>query len=254
MENLLSGINTPTDLRRLQIGQLEQLSVEIREFIIDKCSLNPGHFGASLGAVELAISLHYVLNTPYDKIIWDVGHQAYAHKILTGRKDVFDTNRKYNGISGFPKMEESEYDAFGAGHASTSISAGLGFAVSARLNNENRTIVSVIGDGSLTGGMAFEGMNNAGWQNADMLVILNDNNIAIDPNVGALKKYLTNITSSGKYNRLKKDVWNILGEGKFRWMLHHTVNVIKSAIFSESNFFESLGFRYFGPIDGHDIK
>jgi 1-deoxy-D-xylulose-5-phosphate synthase len=254
MEKLLSKINVPEDLRRLTIDELKQLSAELRDFIIDKCSENPGHFGASLGTVELTIAIHYVFNTPYDKLIWDVGHQAYAHKILTGRKTAFDTNRKYNGLSGFPKITESEYDAFGVGHASTSISAGLGMAIAARMNREDRKVVAVIGDGSFSGGMAFEGLNNAGWQNADMLVILNDNNIAIDPNVGALKKYFTNITLSGKYNRLKKDIWNKLGESWFRLALKRLGNTMKSAIFSEGNIFESLGFRYFGPIDGHDIN
>ena len=254
MKNLLSEINTPEDLRKLKVDQLEQLSKELREFIIDKCSSNPGHFGASLGTVELTVAIHYIYNTPYDKLIWDVGHQAYSHKILTGRKNSFDLNRKYKGLSGFPKMGESEYDAFGVGHASTSVSAGLGMAIAARLNNEDRKIISVLGDGSLTGGLAFEGLNNAGWQDADMLVILNDNNMAIDPNVGALKQSLTNITSSGKYNRLKKSVWNFLGDNRFRWTLQRMGSTIKSAIFSESNFFEYLGFRYFGPIDGHDIN
>jgi 1-deoxy-D-xylulose-5-phosphate synthase len=254
MEKLLSKIDVPEDLRKLKVEQLEQLSSELRNFIIDKCSENPGHFGASLGTIELTVAIHYVFNTPYDKLIWDVGHQAYAHKILTGRKNVFDTNRKYNGLSGFPKIAESEYDAFGVGHASTSISAGLGMAVAARLNSEDRKVIAVIGDGSFSGGMAFEGLNNAGWQNADMLVILNDNNIAIDPNVGALKKYFTNITLSRKYNRLKKGIWNSLGESWFRWVLKRLGNTIKSAIFSEGNLFESLGFRYFGPIDGHDIN
>jgi 1-deoxy-D-xylulose-5-phosphate synthase len=253
MEKLLSKINVPDDLRKLKVGELKQLASELREFIIDKCSANPGHFGASLGTIELTVAIHYVFNTPYDKLIWDVGHQAYAHKILTGRKNAFDTNRKYNGLSGFPRIAESEYDAFGVGHASTSISAGLGIAVAARLNGEDRKVVAVIGDGSFSGGMAFEGLNNAGWQNADMLVILNDNNIAIDPNVGALKKYFTNITLSGKYNRLKKGIWNSLGESWFRWALKRLGNTVKSAIFSEGNLFESLGFRYFGPIDGHDI-
>jgi 1-deoxy-D-xylulose-5-phosphate synthase len=254
MEKLLSYINVPEDLRKLKIGQLKQLSDELREFIIDKCSANPGHFGASLGTIELTVAIHYVFNTPYDKLIWDVGHQAYAHKILTGRKNAFDLNRKYNGLSGFPKITESEYDAFGVGHASTSISAGLGMAIAARLNREDRKVISVIGDGSFSGGMAFEGLNNAGWQNADMLVILNDNNIAIDPNVGALKKYLTKITLSGKYNRLKKSIWNRLGESKFRWAIKRLGNTIKSALLSEGNLFESLGFRYFGPVDGHDIE
>jgi 1-deoxy-D-xylulose-5-phosphate synthase len=254
MEKLLSEIDVPADLRKLKVGQLTQLSSELRDFIIDKCSENPGHFGASLGTVELTVAIHYVFNTPYDKLIWDVGHQAYTHKILTGRKIPFDTNRKYNGLSGFPKIKESEYDAFGAGHASTSISAGLGMAVAARLNNEDRKVIAVIGDGSFSGGMAFEGLNNAGWQNADMLVILNDNNIAIDPNVGALKKYFTNITLSGHYNKLKKSIWNRLGESWLRWMLKRLGNTMKSAIFSEGNLFESLGFRYFGPINGHDIN
>ncbi|MDR1582278.1 MAG: 1-deoxy-D-xylulose-5-phosphate synthase [Prevotellaceae bacterium] len=254
MEKLLSKINVPKDLRELKVGQLRQLSAELRDFIIDKCSENPGHFGASLGTIELTVAIHYVFNTPYDKLIWDVGHQAYAHKILTGRKNAFNTNRKYNGLSGFPKIQESEFDAFGVGHASTSISAGLGMAIAARLNKEDRKVIAVIGDGSFSGGMAFEGLNNAGWQNADMLVILNDNNIAIDPNVGALKKYLTNITLSGKYNRLKKSVWNHLGESWIRWALKRLGNTVKSAIFSEGNLFESLGFRYFGPIDGHDIN
>ncbi|MDR2286464.1 MAG: 1-deoxy-D-xylulose-5-phosphate synthase [Prevotellaceae bacterium] len=253
MEKLLSKINVPNDLRKLKVEQLEQLSAELREFIIDKCSENPGHFGASLGTIELTVAIHYVFNTPYDKLIWDVGHQAYAHKILTGRKNAFDMNRKYNGLSGFPKITESEYDAFGTGHASTSISASLGMAVAARLDNEDRKIIAVIGDGSFSGGMAFEGLNNAGWQNADMLVILNDNNIAIDPNVGALKKYFTNITLSKKYNILKRNVWTRLGESRIRWALKRLGNTMKSAIFSEGNLFESLGFRYFGPVDGHDI-
>ncbi|MDR2467169.1 MAG: 1-deoxy-D-xylulose-5-phosphate synthase [Prevotellaceae bacterium] len=251
--NLLTSINTPADLRRLNVIELVNLSGEIRDFIIDKCSSNPGHFGASLGTVELTVALHYVFNTPYDKVIWDVGHQAYTHKIITGRRNVFDSNRKYNGLSGFPKIKESEYDAFGVGHASTSISAGLGFAIAARLNGENRKIISVIGDGSFTGGMAFEGLNNAGWENANILVVLNDNNIAIDPNVGALKKYLTRITSSGKYNRLKKSVWDMFGEGRLRKLFRYVGNSLKSTMISESNLFESLGFRYFGPIDGHDV-
>jgi 1-deoxy-D-xylulose-5-phosphate synthase len=254
MEKLLSKINVPNDLRKLKVEQLEQLSAELREFIIDKCSENPGHFGASLGTIELTVAIHYVFNTPYDKLIWDVGHQAYAHKILTGRKNAFNMNRKYNGLSGFPKITESEYDAFGVGHASTSISASLGMAVAARLDNEDRKVIAVIGDGSFSGGMAFEGLNNAGWQNADMLVILNDNNIAIDPNVGALKKYFTNITLSRKYNILKRSVWTRLGESRIRWALKRLGNTVKSAIFSEGNLFESLGFRYFGPVDGHDIN
>ena len=254
MGNLLADIDLPKKLRTLKVDQLEQLSAELRDFIIDKCSSNPGHFGASLGTVELTVALHYVYNTPYDKLIWDVGHQAYSHKILTGRKDLFNLNRKYKGLSGFPKISESEYDAFGVGHASTSISAGLGLAIAAKLNKEDRKVVSIIGDGSLTGGMAFEGLNNAGWENADVLVVLNDNNISIDPSVGALKKTLTDITSSGKYNKIKGSVWHFLGEGKFRWAIKRIGNTLKSALLSRSNFFESLGFRYFGPVDGHDIK
>src|SRR5512133_3501892 len=209
--NLLSKIDSPADLRKLQPEQLVQVSAELRQYIIDVVCNNPGHFGASLGVVELTVALHYVFNTPYDKIIWDVGHQAYGHKILTGRRENFDTNRKYKGISGFPKMAESEYDAFGTGHSSTSISAALGMAVAARQKGEKRHVVAVIGDGAMTAGQAFEGMNNAGASKSDLLVILNDNNMAIDPNVGALKEYLLDITTSSTYNRFKDRVWKILG-------------------------------------------
>ncbi|MDQ1296172.1 MAG: 1-deoxy-D-xylulose-5-phosphate synthase, partial [Bacteroidota bacterium] len=200
-ESLLSKITTPEDLRKLDVSDLVKVSGELRQYIIDIVCNNPGHFGASLGVVELTVALHYVFNTPYDKIIWDVGHQAYGHKILTGRREKFSTNRKYKGISGFPKMIESEYDAFGTGHSSTSISAALGMAVASRQKGEKRHVVAVIGDGAMTAGEAFEGMNNAGIAKSDLLVILNDNNIAIDPNVGALKEYLIDITTSKTYNK-----------------------------------------------------
>jgi 1-deoxy-D-xylulose-5-phosphate synthase len=256
---LLQHINTPEDLKHLSVGQLQQLSEEVRQFIIDIVSQNTGHLGASLGVVELTVALHYVFNTPYDQIIWDVGHQAYGHKILTGRKDVFHTNRKYKGISGFPKREESKYDAFGVGHSSTSISAALGMAIAAKKKNEHdRKIVAVIGDGSLTGGEAFEGLNNAGHLNTDLLVVLNDNNIAIDPNVGALKDYLVDITTSQVYNKFKDDIWHMLGKlsklGQNAQRLAQNIeNSVKSFLLNQSNLFESLNFRYFGPVDGHDV-
>lgn len=253
MQNILYQLNNTNEIRELTEQQLIQLSHELREFIIDHCASNPGHFGASLGAVELAVALHHIYNTPYDKIVWDVGHQAYAHKILTGRRDEFCTNRKFGGISGFPRISESEYDAFGVGHASTSISAALGMAIAARLNNEKRHVVAVIGDGSMTGGLAFEGLNNAGWLKPNMLVILNDNDMAIDPNVGGLKEYLTKITLSGKYNQFKKSVWDFLGKNGIRNAIQKFGNTLKSAAIPESNYFEALGFRYFGPINGNDI-
>jgi len=257
--SILDSINSPTDLKELGPDDLIQLSRELREFIIDIVSSNPGHFGASLGVVELTVALHHVFNTPEDRIIWDVGHQAYGHKILTGRKGIFHTNRKYKGISGFPKPTESRYDAFGVGHASTSISAALGIALASQhLKHEDRQVVAVIGDGSLTGGLAFEGLNNAGSENSNLLVILNDNNIAIDPNVGAIKEYLIDITTSKTYNRFKKDIWNILGAlsklgpdaQRYAQRIEHGV---KSMFLKQSNLFESLNFRYFGPVDGHDI-
>ncbi|MCX7987755.1 MAG: 1-deoxy-D-xylulose-5-phosphate synthase [Bacteroidales bacterium] len=256
---LLDKIDFPSDLKKLKIEQLDELCSEIRDFLIEETCNNPGHLGSSLGAVEIAVALHYVYNAPYDKIVWDVGHQAYAHKILTGRKHVFHTNRRYGGISGFPKMSESIYDAFGVGHASTSISAALGMAMASKLKGETeKKIVAVIGDASLTGGLAFEGLNNAGHLKADMLVILNDNNMAIDPPVGALSEYLTKITASHTYNRLKTDVWNALSKlNKLGPMAQKTVQkiegAIKTMIMHQSNFFESLGFRYFGIIDGHNI-
>ena len=257
-ENLLSKIYTPEDLRKLAPEDLTQVSSELRQFIIDVVCNNPGHFGASLGVVELTVALHYVFNTPYDKIIWDVGHQAYGHKILTGRREIFSTNRKYKGISGFPKMAESEYDAFGTGHSSTSISAALGMAVAASNKGESRHVVAVIGDGAMTAGQAFEGLNNAGIGKSDILVILNDNNIAIDANVGALKEYLLDITTSKTYNKFKDKVWKVLGVfGKLgpnaRNLAAQLEAGAKSTILDRSNLFEGLNFRYFGPIDGHDV-
>lgn len=257
-ESLLSKIITPEDLRKLEPSDLLKISDELRQFIIDVVCNNPGHFGASLGVIELTVALHYVFNTPYDKIIWDVGHQAYGHKILTGRREKFSTNRKYKGISGFPKMSESEYDSFGTGHSSTSISAALGMAVAAQKQGEKRHVVAVIGDGAMTAGQAFEGMNNAGISKLDILVILNDNNIAIDPNVGALKEYLLDITTSKTYNRFKDKIWNAMGIfGKHgpnaRSLASQLEAGLKSTILDRSNLFEGFNFRYFGPIDGHDI-
>jgi len=256
---LLQQIDSPSDLKKLREIELVELSKQLRQFIIDEVSSNPGHFGASLGVVELTVALHYVLNTPYDKIVWDVGHQAYGHKILTGRRDRFYTNRKYKGISGFPKPSESEYDAFIAGHSSVSISAALGIAMASKLKGEkDRRIVAVIGDGALTGGLAFEGLNNAGAQNANLLVILNDNHMSIDPNVGALNEYLLDITTSKTYNKMKDDVWNILGKlNRFgpntRALAQKIDNGLKSIILKQSNLFEALNMRYFGPVDGHDV-
>ncbi|MCX6300617.1 MAG: 1-deoxy-D-xylulose-5-phosphate synthase [Bacteroidia bacterium] len=257
-ESLLSKISSPEDLRKLDPSDLVKVSAELRQFIIDSVSINPGHFGASLGVVEITVALHYVFNTPYDKIIWDVGHQAYGHKILTGRRDKFMTNRKYKGISGFPKMAESEYDSFGTGHSSTSISAALGMAVASRSKGETRHIVAVIGDGAMTAGEAFEGLNNAGIAKSDLLVILNDNNMAIDPNVGAMKEYLLDITTSKTYNRFKNKVWNMLGRfgrygSKSRTLAAQIEAGFKSTILDRSNLFEGMNFRYFGPIDGHDV-
>jgi 1-deoxy-D-xylulose-5-phosphate synthase len=257
-ESLLFRIINPEDLRKLKPEELPRVSNELRQYIIDVVSNNPGHFGSSLGVVELTVALHYVFNTPHDKIIWDVGHQAYGHKILTGRRDRFITNRKYKGISGFPKMSESEYDAFGTGHSSTSISAALGMAIAARQKGEKKYIVSVIGDGAMTAGEAFEGLNNAGIAKSDILVILNDNNIAIDPNVGALKEYLIDITTSKTYNRFKDRVWKMLGIfGRFgprtRNLAAQIESGLKSTLLDRSNLFEGMNFRYFGPIDGHDV-
>lgn len=257
-QQLLDQITFPSDLRKLGREQLPQVCDELRQFIIDMCSSNPGHLGASLGVVELTVALHFVYNTPYDALIWDVGHQAYGHKILTGRKEVFNTNRQLNGISGFPRMRESEYDAFGTGHSSTSISAALGMAVADRLQGNSRNVVAIIGDGAMTGGLAFEGLNNAGMEKTDLLVILNDNNIAIDPNTGALKEYLTDITASKTYNKVKSDLWYLFGKinkiaPHAREYAQKLENGLKSILMHQSNLFEALKFRYFGPVDGHDV-
>lgn len=258
--HLLRKINSPADLKKLDQAQLVQLCEELRQFIIDNVSVYGGHFGASLGVVELTVALHYVFNTPYDQLVWDVGHQAYGHKILTGRKDTFHTNRMYGGISGFPKRKESEYDTFGVGHSSTSVSAALGMAVASKyMGLTDKQHIAVIGDGALTGGMAFEGLNHAGVSDTNILIVLNDNCMSIDPNVGALKDYLTDITTSKTYNRLKDDVWNMLGKfshfGKnAQEIVSKIENGIKSALLSQSNLFESLNLRYFGPVDGHDVN
>lgn len=257
---LLSQIEFPHDLReKMQVSDLPQVAKELREYIIDVVSVKGGHFGASLGVVELTVALHYVFNTPDDQLVWDVGHQAYGHKILTGRRENFHTNRKYKGISGFPKRSESEYDTFGVGHSSTSISAALGMAVGSRLqNNRERQHVAVIGDGAMTAGLAFEGLNHGGVEDSNMLVVLNDNCMSIDPNVGALKEYLTDITTSHTYNKVKDEVWSLLGKiSKFgpnaQAIVQKVEHGLKSAMLKQSNLFESLNFRYFGPIDGHDV-
>ncbi len=257
---LLSTINYPEDLKKYSEEELEQICQELRQYIIDVVSVNGGHFGASLGVVELTVALHYALNTPYDKLIWDVGHQAYGHKILTGRKDQFHTNRIINGISGFPKISESEYDTFGVGHSSTSISAALGMAVASHYKGEkDRQHVAVIGDGAMTAGLAFEGLNHAGIEKSNVLVILNDNCMSIDPNVGALKEYLTSITTSKSYNRFRDDVFNVLtklselGPNAQKYV-KKIQKSIKGTLLKQSNLFEALNFRYFGPVDGHDVK
>jgi 1-deoxy-D-xylulose-5-phosphate synthase len=255
---LLSQVNVPADLRKLKAEELYDFCNELREYIISSVSVNGGHFGASLGVVELTTALHYVYNTPYDQLVWDVGHQAYGHKIITGRRDQFHTNRKYGGISGFPKRDESEYDTFGVGHSSTSISAAVGMAVASQIKQEDRKSVAVIGDGALTGGMAFEGLNHGGWEKADLLVVLNDNNMSIDPNVGALKEYLTDITTSGTYNKLRDELWKLLGKldkvgPKARAVARHLEHAL-TTVTKPGMLFEALGYRYFGPIDGHDIN
>lgn len=256
---LLKCIDSPHDLKKLSEDQLVQLSNELRQYIVDVVSVKGGHFGASLGVVELTVALHYVFNTPYDQLVWDVGHQAYGHKILTGRRPVFHTNRKYKGLSGFPKRSESEYDSFGVGHSSTSISAALGMAFASDYKKEkDRNIIAVIGDGSMTAGMAFEALNHAGASNKNLLVVLNDNCMSIDPNVGALKEYLTDITTSHTYNKMKDEVWKLLGKiSKFgpnaQEIASKVENAIKTTLLKQSNLFESLNFRYFGPLDGHDV-
>ena len=256
---LLDGIQFPSDLKKLTEQQLPQLCEELRQFIVDVVSTKGGHFGASLGVVELTVALHYVFNTPYDQLVWDVGHQAYGHKILTGRKDNFHTNRQYKGVSGFPKRSESEYDTFGVGHSSTSISGALGMALASMYKKQyDKQHIAVIGDGSMTAGMAFEGLNHAGIENSNLLIILNDNCMSIDPAVGALKEYLTDIATSHTYNKAKDEVWNLLGKvSKFgpnaQAIASKVENLVKSALLKQSNYFESLNLRYFGPVDGHDV-
>ena len=257
---LLSKIDSPDDLKKLNEHQLPQLCSEIREFIIDTLSNNPGHFGASLGTVELTVALHYVFDTPNDKLVWDVGHQAYAHKILTGRRDVFHTNRKKGGISGFPKMSESEYDAFGVGHSSTSISAALGMAVASSLKGEkNKHHVAVIGDGAMSGGEAFEGLNNVSASKSNILVILNDNGISIDKGVGSLQEFLLDVTTSRTYNKIKDKTWETLGKlgtqpSSPRRMMQQFVRIMKKILrYKENNFMKALKMRYYGVVDGHDV-
>lgn len=257
---LLQQINSPNDLKKLSKQQLHKICNELRQYIVDVVSVHGGHFGASLGVIELTVALHYVYNTPYDQLVWDVGHQAYGHKILTGRRDNFITNRKYNGLSGFPKRSESEYDSFGVGHSSTSISAALGMAMAAKYKGEKeRNTIAVIGDGSMTAGLAFEALNHAGVADTNMLIILNDNCMSIDPNVGALKEYLTDITTSHTYNKFRDDVWNLMGKlpigKKFTQTMASKLEAsLKGMISKSSNIFEALNLRYFGPIDGHNIN
>lgn len=252
----LYQVNSPADLRKLSIDQLPHYCEEVRRYIIEQCAKNPGHLASSLGAVEIAVAVHYVYDTPTDKLVWDVGHQAYAHKIITARRDAFCNNRKLNGISGFPRMAESEYDAFGAGHASVSISAALGMVQAAKLRGESFKSIAVIGDGSMTGGLAFEGLNNAGAdKNNDLLVILNDNNMAIDRATGALNNYLLRMSTSRSYNRFKQGLWSLLSYTPPVLRLCRKMgNAIKHGLMQNSNLFESFGFRYFGRVDGHDVK
>src|SRR5574344_2752938 len=259
-QHLLDGIHLPADLRKLPQEELPEVCDELRQFIIDVLSENPGHFASSLGTVELTVALHYVFNTPYDRIVWDVGHQAYAHKILTGRREVFSTNRKFGGIRPFPSPEESEYDTFACGHASNSISAALGMAVASLKKGENdRHVVAVIGDGSMSGGLAFEGLNNASTTPNNLLIILNDNNMSIDRSVGGMKEYLFNLTTSNRYNRLRFEAskmlfkMGVLNESR-RKSLIRFANSLKSMLAQQQNIFEGMNIRYFGPINGHDIK
>ena len=252
---ILETVNSPADIKGLSIDQLRVLCSEIRQYMIECCAVNPGHLGSSLGAVELMVGLHYVYDAPADKLVFDVGHQAYAHKIITGRREAFRKNRMKDGISGFPKRSESEYDAFGAGHSSTSISAALGFAEAAKQQGLSQKAVALIGDGSLTGGLALEGINNAGASKADLLVVLNDNNISIDKNIGGLHNYLLRITTNPRYNKAKRRVWEGLGDSGLRKIIQRLVATTKSHLVSESGgaLFQAMGFRYFGPIDGNDI-
>ena len=253
---LLDKVNSPADIKGFTMEQLKELCAEIRHYMIECCSVNPGHLGSSLGAVELMVGLHYVYDAPSDKLVFDVGHQAYAHKIITGRREAFRKNRMKDGISGFPKRSESEYDAFGAGHSSTSISAALGFAEAAKVRGNGSKTVALIGDGSLTGGLAFEGLNNAGASRSDLLIILNDNNISIDRNIGGLHEYLLRITTNRRYNQAKRRVWNSLGDSRFRNLIQRMVGSMKSSIVSRSggDLFQAMGLRYFGPIAGNAIE
>ena len=254
--SILDKVDSPADIKGLSMDELRQLCSELRSYMVECCSINPGHLGSSLGAIELIVGLHYVYNAPQDKLVFDVGHQAYAHKIITGRREAFRKNRMKDGISGFPKRSESEYDAFGAGHSSTSISAALGFAEAAKMQGLNQKTVALIGDGSLTGGLAFEGLNNAGASRSDLLIILNDNNISIDRNIGGLHEHLLRITTNKRYNQAKSRVWNSLGDGWFRSAIQRVVGSMKSSIVSRSggDLFQAMGLRYFGPIDGNDIE
>lgn len=256
MYEILDKINGPADIKALGIPELRQLCGEVRSYIIECCSTNPGHLASSLGAVELIVGMHYVFDAPKDKLVFDVGHQAYAHKILTGRREAFRTLRTEGGISGFPKRSESEYDCFGTGHSSTSISAALGFACAARIMGREEKVVALIGDGAMTGGLAFEGLNNAGIGNADLLVLLNDNNQSIDGNIGAMHEHLLKLSTSESYNSLKESVWTALGEGKFRRFIQRWWRSLKSWAVKKTggDVFEALGFRYFGPIDGNNIE
>ena len=252
---ILGKIDSPQDLRKLSTAQLKELCAEIREYMIECCSTNPGHLGASLGAVELAVALHYVFETPEDKLVWDVGHQAYAHKIITGRREAFVNNRKHGGLSGFIKPSESQYDAFGSGHTSTSISAALGLCKAAEMQGKKRSVVAVIGDGAMSGGLAFEGLNNAGAMKSNLLVILNDNNISIDKNVGAMHNYLLNISTSQAYNNLKRRIWNITPGSRARRSMQRLLSGTKRILLGRGSIiFEALGFRYFGTIDGNNIE
>lgn len=256
MSKILDTINTPADIKKLSMTELRELCQEIRDYMVEVCADNPGHLASSLGAVELIVGVHYVYDTPEDKFIIDVGHQAYAHKILTGRKDFFRTLRQKGGMSGFPNMSESEWDAFGVGHSSTSISAALGYAEAARIRGSKQRSVAMIGDGALSGGLAYEAMNNAGVSTANLLIILNDNNQSIDKAVGGVHKHLLRITTSETYNSLKNRTWEILGDNRFRGFLQRWVRSFKSWIVKSrgGDIFESLGLRYFGPINGNDIE
>ena len=253
---LLNTIDSPKDIKGLSMDDLKTLCEEIRHYMVECCAVNPGHLGPSLGAVELIVGLHYVFDAPEDKIVFDVGHQAYAHKIITGRREIFKLNRTKDGISGFPKRSESEFDSFGVGHSSTSVSAALGFAEAAKLQGQQHKSIALIGDGSLTGGLAFEGLNNAGASKSNIIVILNDNNISIDRNVGALHNYLLRMTTNPSYNKAKKRIWDRLGDNWFRKMIQKVVVTTKSHLVSDSggHLFQAMGFRYFGPIDGNDIE